>query len=115
MELIAQMAGLPQAGMDTGPLSRLEGFCGHFDILVDRTGETPYRAPVARDLANLLHRAKIAGARDGKARLDHIDVHAHQLTCDNDFPSVFMLTPGGCSPSRSVVSKIAILRLMISS
>ena len=55
MELIAQMAGLPQAGMDTGPLSRLEGFCGHFDILVDRTGETPYRAPVVRDLANLLH------------------------------------------------------------
>lgn len=101
--------------MDTGPLSRLEGFCGHFDILVDRTGETPYRAPVARDLANLLHRAKIAGARDEKARLDHIDVHAHQLTCDNDISLSIHADAGRLLPSRSVVSKIAILRLMISS
>ena len=85
MELVTQMAGAhTQTGMDTGPLSRLEGFCGHFDILIDRTGETAYRAPVTRDLANLLYGTIITGARDRKSRLDHVDIHTYQLACNNE-------------------------------
>ena len=86
MELVAQVAGAhTQTGVNTGPLSRFEGFCGHLDVPVHRAGEAAYRATVARDLADLLHGAKITGARDGKARLDNVHVHSHELACDDEF------------------------------
>ena len=86
MELVAQVARAhTQTGVNAGPLSRFEGFCGHLDVPVHRAGEAAYRATVARDLAYLLHGTKITGARDGKARLDNVHVHAHELACDDEF------------------------------
>ena len=85
MELVTQVAGAhTQTGVNTGPLSRFEGFCGYFDVPVHRTGEAAYRTTVARNLADLLHGAKITGARNGKARLDNVHVHAHELTRDDE-------------------------------
>ena len=85
MELIAQVAGThTKTGVDTGPLGRFEGFCGHLDVPIHRAGEAAYRATVDRDLADLLYRAKISGARNGKARLDNVHVHAYELTRDDE-------------------------------
>lgn len=116
MELVAQVTGAhTQPCMDTGPLGRFERLCSHFDIPVDSARQAAYRASVARNLANLLYGAKVTRTRDGKARLDNVHVHAHQLAGDEELFLVFMLALGDCSPSHRVASKIVILRLICSS
>ena len=116
MELVAQVTGAhTQPCMDTGSLGRFERLCSHFDIPVGSARQAAYRASVARNLANLLYGAKVTRTRDGKARLDNVHVHAHQLAGDEELSSVFMLAPGDCSPSHRVASKIVILRLICSS
>lgn len=85
MELVAQVTGAhTQPCMDTGPLGRFERLCSHFDIPVDSARQAAYRASVARNLANLLYGAKVTRTRDGKARLDNVHVHAHQLAGDDE-------------------------------
>ena len=56
----------------------------HFDIPVDSARQAAYRASVARNLANLLYGAKVTRTRDGKARLNNVHVHAHQLAGDEE-------------------------------
>lgn len=85
MELVAQVTGAhTQPCMDTGPLGRFERLYSHFDIPVDSARQATYRASVARNLANLLYGAKVTRTRDGKARLDNVHVHAHQLADDEE-------------------------------
>ena len=85
MELVAQVTGAhTQPCMDTGPLGRFERLCSHFDIPVDSARQAAYRASVARNLANLLYGAKVTRTRDGKARLENVHVHAHQLAGDEE-------------------------------
>ena len=62
---------------------------------------------VAGDLAD---RLEVARRGDGKAGLDHVDAQFDERWATSIFSARFMLAPGDCSPSRSVVSKITIGR-----
>ena len=85
MQLVAQMARRnAQAGMDARALGGLERLGCNLDVFVDGTREAAYGALVARDTANLGDTLEVAGAGDGEARLDNIDVHADELPRDDE-------------------------------
>ena len=65
--------------------------------------------------ANLVRRdLKSPGLEMGKPASMTSDVHAHELARNDELLlGVHGLAPGDCSPSRRVVSKIAILRVMV--
>ena len=53
---------------------------------------------------------EVAGRRRGEAGLDHVDAEPLELRGDLGLLVWRSAMPGDCSPSRSVVSKIVILR-----
>ena len=70
--------------MDARALGGLERLGRDLDVLVHGTREAAYGALVARDTANLGDTLEVAGAGDGEARLDNIDVHADELPRDDE-------------------------------
>ena len=85
-ELVAQMAGgHAQTRVDTRALCRAQRLCRDLDIAIDRAGEAADGAGVAGDATDLLDALEVARAGNGKARLDDVDLHAHQLAGDDEF------------------------------
>jgi len=56
-----------------------------------------------------LDRVEITVRGDREAGLDDVDAQLDQAWATSSFSPMFMLQPGDCSPSRSVVSKILIV------
>jgi len=95
-----------------GALGGLEGLGRTVDVLVNGTREADHDGVVSCEAADLLYGAEVAWGGDGEAGLDDVHVHAKELLGDDELLLRFMLAPGLCSPSRSVVSKMSILRVM---
>ena len=84
-QLVAQVTGRDaQAGVDAGALGGLEGTGGLVDVLLDRAGQGADHGVVASELADLVDALEVAGARDGKAGLDDVDLEAQQLAGDEN-------------------------------
>ena len=85
VELLAQMRGRDaQARVDARTFGGAQRLGRHVDVLVDGAGEAADGAGVAGNLANLGDGLEVARAGDGKARLDDVDVHAHELSGDDE-------------------------------
>ena len=84
-QLVAQVRRrYAQAGVDTRALGGLQGLSRDLDVLVDGARQAADRALVASEAADLGHALEVAGARDGEARLDDIDIHADELARDDE-------------------------------
>ena len=67
------------ARVDPGPLGGAKGLCGAIDVLVGGTCKRAHHTTVAHQLADLLYRPKVAGTRDGKARLYCVNAQSYEL------------------------------------
>ncbi len=86
MQLVVQVARAhTKTGVDAWAFCGLERLGGDLDILVDRAGQTAHHAGVARNAPDLGHALEVTRGGDGEAGLDHVDVHADELPCDNEF------------------------------
>ena len=88
-----------------GLLGALDGVPGDADVLLDG----PRQAGDARPLhlaGDRLDRLEIVRRGDRKAGLDDVDAQRASWRAISSFSALFMLAPGACSPSRSVVSKM---------
>ena len=85
VQLVAQVGRRDaQARVDARALCALQSLGRDLDVLVNRASQAADGALVTRELADLGHALEVARARNGKARLDDVDVHAHELARDDE-------------------------------
>ena len=99
--------------MDARALGGLERLGRDLDVLVHRAREAAHRARIPRDTADLFHALEVTRLEIGKPASMTSTFMRMSCRAITSFSSVFMLAPGDCSPSRSVVSKMWILRVMV--
>ena len=74
-QLVMHMRGThADARVDTGALGILQGLGRAVDVLLHGAGQTNDGGVVARELGDAAHGLEVAGAGDGKAGLDDVDV-----------------------------------------
>ena len=85
MQLVAQMRGRnAQTGMDARVLGALKGLGSHLNVFIDSARQATNRASVTGNLSDLVNRFEVARARDRETGLNDVDVHAHELTRDDE-------------------------------
>ena len=110
LQLVLAMDGAGgQEDVDPRPLGRTHGFPSAVDVFVAAAGQPANRRPADR-LGDLATASKSPGEAMGKPASITSTPNSTSAWAISIFSARFMLAPGDCSPSRSVVSKMMIRR-----
>src|SRR4051795_11405139 len=90
--------------MNARTLRDLQSFPGPFDVGAASACQPCDDWP-AHHFGNRLHGLEVTIGSNREPRLDHITPRRSSWCASRSFSCWFMLQPGDCSPSRSVVSK----------